>query len=142
MGNVVLIENSSSKIVVATTNNPIIVTSGTIVNINVPVSGGQQLTSIFTASSAISSYQVVAAFSSTIVPASAANLNHVRNVIGVSISGAGVGSGVDVVTNGLVTNPFKYVFSSFPDFAMNLPAPLTFSNFSSLVSLFLFFVFF
>lgn len=104
MGNVVLIENSSSKIVVATTNNPIIVTSGTIVNINVPTPGSQQLASVFTANSTISSYQVLAAFASTVVPASASNLNHVGNVIGISLTGAGVGSGVNVVTNGLITN--------------------------------------
>ena len=85
-----------------TLGNPITVSSGTTVNIN---SGNiSAVTSPFVAGEAITAYDVVIAIGNELFRASAANVTHVSNVVGIALQSAITGDSVDVTTQGRVTN--------------------------------------
>lgn len=78
----------------------ITVSKGTIITIN--TGNVTALISPFVCAEDISAYQVVAAFASSIRPATVTNVLHAENVVGIALSDCLAGDSVDVATAGRV----------------------------------------
>lgn len=96
-----IILGAGNQVIASMETRNVIISQGKVITVNTGNTTG--LSSPFTCAEAVSAYQILAAFGSEVRPASAANLSHATNVVGIALSDCQPGESVDVVTHGRVT---------------------------------------
>ncbi|MGL6342708.1 MAG: hypothetical protein ACRC80_26660 [Waterburya sp.] len=91
-------------VIVSATPRPILIQPFATTTINNFGNSSQFLTTSYTSNSVLNAYEVVALVNNSLVLASADNILHSDLVVGLARTPVGIGSSVEVVTQGLITN--------------------------------------